>query len=98
MCFVAAVKGDTMRLRMAMHVHSGMKRAERRNKETCCRMWRMGGDWALSGIANVLKPIECDEDYCPVGPLLLQIPLYGVYLELSMKPQSPYRELNNSHN
>jgi hypothetical protein len=53
MCFVVAVKGDMMRLRMAIYVHRGMKMAERKNKETFCKMWRMVGDWLLSGIINV---------------------------------------------
>lgn len=70
MRFVAAVKGDVMRLRMAMHVHRGMKRVERRNREAFCRMWRMVGDWPLSGIVNVQANDFVTRIYCSIDVLL----------------------------
>ena len=67
---VVAVKGDMMRLSIEIDVHRGVKRAERRNKETLWRMWRTVGDWQLSGIVSLEANRVATCIYYPMGSLL----------------------------
>jgi hypothetical protein len=52
MCFVTVVNGEMIRLRIAMHVHRGMKMMERRIKDMFCKKWRLVGDWPLRGMLS----------------------------------------------